>query len=151
MQTRSGPLQAHVDTPRGKVDLGVVGMVGHTRLTYLSSRATAPPDVLVIDVGQRASEYEIVAGLDVVIPKNVVHEILSTDPSSLRILARPPHDVVTHQLVGYPDGSNRGGMSCSNHGGGGYWPLLTGHPHHRQPPRLPEPRPVRQQPPRPPL
>ena len=39
---RTGPMHAHVDVPRtGEI-------IGHTVLSYLESRASNPPDVLVI-------------------------------------------------------------------------------------------------------
>ena len=66
---RTGPMQAHVDAPRtGET-------VGHTVLVYLESRATTPPDVLVIE----NVEYAIEAGLEITIPVGVSHAIVSSD------------------------------------------------------------------------
>eukprot|EP00729_Bicosta_minor_P018882 gene18882-14218_t len=104
--TSAGPLQLHADVPKDGFQLGLSGTVAHTRVTYLSSAATNPPDVLVLYESKSccapkiAKEYEIVAGLDILIPKGVSHEVVSSDPRSLRVLARPPHDVVTMQSVG---------------------------------------------------
>ena len=46
---RTGPMHAHIDAPRtGEI-------VGHTVLSYLESRASNPPDVLVIGNDDRVS------------------------------------------------------------------------------------------------
>ena len=72
--TRSGAMRSHIDVPR------VGEIVGHTVLSYLESRATNPPDVLVIE----NTEYPIVAGLEITIPVGARHGIVSLDPASHR-------------------------------------------------------------------
>ena len=75
VDVRSGPRPLHIDQPKERVDqspaavaaacivgdeaLGVPalhGMVGHARVTYLSSRADNPPDVLVLGEADQAIE-----------------------------------------------------------------------------------------------
>jgi len=90
---RTGPVAMHVDTPpTGK-------MIGATMLTYLGSRATNPPDLLVVEhTAEMTIEYPIVAGLTMTIPLRVRHGIISRDPNSRRVM-EAPHDSVTFAAV----------------------------------------------------
>ena len=94
---RTGPVPLHADR-------GSDAPIGHTVLHYVESRATDPPDVMVIYPAGAAApaagtgalpvgapvEHAIVAGLRLTIPVNAPHEVISTDARSLRILV-PPH------------------------------------------------------------
>jgi len=91
--TRSGSMQSHIDVPR------VGEIVGHTVLKYLESRATHPPDVLVIE----STEYPIVAGLEITIPVGARHGIVSLDPASHRRYVITAHSVPQTSMFGRSD------------------------------------------------
>lgn len=73
---RSGAAPMHVDARVDDQD-----MVGGTKLTYISSDAKNPPDVLVVG----SKHYNITDGLVVEIPIGVEHGVRSTDPKSRRV------------------------------------------------------------------
>ena len=89
LRVRFGPKESHVDANAAGCPLG------HTIIKYLSSRATNPPDLMVIG----GIEHPIVAGLEIAIPVGVAHSVVSRDPTSLRVMIAP-YDSVTGIPVG---------------------------------------------------
>ena len=77
MRIRSGNTPWHVDCNPKKG----IPAIEYTKLFYYESRATNPPDKLY--VGDK--EYDIRPGLQVIIPTNVRHKVISKDPNSFRV------------------------------------------------------------------
>ena len=77
MRIRRGNTPWHVDcNPEKKIRA-----IKYTKLFYYDSKATNPPDRLYVD----NKEYDIYPGLQVIIPTNVRHKVVSKDPNCLRV------------------------------------------------------------------